>query len=102
MQQGGFFYQAFIYMTAAVIAVPIAKKLGLGSVLGYPHRTGASAGNDLEIEGTDPWNGRSASWINCDGYSGSWHSIRLAMASCNGYWLDTCTIVHGHRAANVK
>ena len=31
----GFLYQAFIYLTAAVIAVPIAKRLGLGSVLGY-------------------------------------------------------------------
>lgn len=30
-----YFIQAFIYLTAAVIAVPIAKKLGLGSVLGY-------------------------------------------------------------------
>ena len=30
-----FFYQAFIYLTAAVVAVPIAKRLGLGSVLGY-------------------------------------------------------------------
>jgi monovalent cation:proton antiporter-2 (CPA2) family protein len=30
-----FFYQAFIYLSAAVIAVPIAKRLGLGSVLGY-------------------------------------------------------------------
>ncbi len=29
------FLQAFIYLVAAVIAVPIAKKLGLGSVLGY-------------------------------------------------------------------
>jgi len=35
MHEGGFFYQAFIYLTAAVISVPIAKKLGLGSVLGY-------------------------------------------------------------------
>ena len=26
---------ALIYLAAAVIAVPIAKKLGLGSVLGY-------------------------------------------------------------------
>ncbi|MCT4638379.1 MAG: monovalent cation:proton antiporter-2 (CPA2) family protein [Bacteroidales bacterium] len=33
--EGNFFYQAFIYLSAAVIAVPIAKKLGLGSVLGY-------------------------------------------------------------------
>ena len=35
MHEGGFFYQAFIYLTAAVIAVPVAKKIGLGSVLGY-------------------------------------------------------------------
>ena len=34
MQQT-FFYQAMIYLAAAVILVPIAKKLGLGSVLGY-------------------------------------------------------------------
>ena len=31
----GFFIQAFVYLTAAVISVPIAKRLGLGSVLGY-------------------------------------------------------------------
>lgn len=31
----GYFIQAFIYLSAAVIAVPIAKRLGLGSVLGY-------------------------------------------------------------------
>ena len=30
-----YFIQAFIYLCAAVIAVPIAKRLGLGSVLGY-------------------------------------------------------------------
>jgi glutathione-regulated potassium-efflux system protein KefB len=35
MQEGDFIYQAFIYLSAAVIAVPVAKKLGLGSVLGY-------------------------------------------------------------------
>ena len=35
MHQGGFFFQAFVYLTAAVISVPVAKKLGLGSVLGY-------------------------------------------------------------------
>jgi len=35
MEQGGFFYQALVYMAAAVVAVPVAKKLGLGSVLGY-------------------------------------------------------------------
>ena len=32
---GGYFLQAFIYLCAAVIAVPIARRLGLGSVLGY-------------------------------------------------------------------
>lgn len=31
----GIFLQAFIYLFAAVIAVPIAKRCGLGSVLGY-------------------------------------------------------------------
>jgi monovalent cation:proton antiporter-2 (CPA2) family protein len=30
-----FFLQAFIYLAAAVVAVPVAKRLGLGSVLGY-------------------------------------------------------------------
>ena len=30
-----FLYQATIYLSAAVIAVPIAARLGLGSVLGY-------------------------------------------------------------------
>jgi len=35
MSEGGFFFQAFVYLSAAVISVPIAKKLGLGSVLGY-------------------------------------------------------------------
>ncbi len=32
---GDFLFQAFVYLCAAVIAVPIAKRLGLGSVLGY-------------------------------------------------------------------
>ncbi len=31
----GFLYQASIYLAAAVIAVPLAARLGLGSVLGY-------------------------------------------------------------------
>ena len=31
----GFFYQAMIYLAAAVLFVPIAKKIGIGSVLGY-------------------------------------------------------------------
>ncbi|MCL2915571.1 monovalent cation:proton antiporter-2 (CPA2) family protein [Shewanella corallii] len=30
-----YFLQAFIYLCAAVVAVPLAKRLGLGSVLGY-------------------------------------------------------------------
>ncbi|MCG8534531.1 MAG: cation:proton antiporter, partial [Pseudomonadales bacterium] len=30
-----YFTQAFIYLCAAVIMVPLAKRLGLGSVLGY-------------------------------------------------------------------
>ncbi|MDH3271349.1 MAG: monovalent cation:proton antiporter-2 (CPA2) family protein [Gemmatimonadota bacterium] len=30
-----FFLQAFVYLTAAVVAVPLAKRFGLGSVLGY-------------------------------------------------------------------
>ena len=32
---GGLLFSAFIYLCAAVIAVPLAKRLGLGSVLGY-------------------------------------------------------------------
>jgi CPA2 family monovalent cation:H+ antiporter-2/glutathione-regulated potassium-efflux system protein KefB len=32
---GDFLFQAFVYLAAAVIAVPIAARLGLGSVLGY-------------------------------------------------------------------
>ncbi|OKH14585.1 glutathione-regulated potassium-efflux system protein KefC [[Limnothrix rosea] IAM M-220] len=35
MHSQDFFYQAFIYLAAAVFSVPIAKHLGLGSVLGY-------------------------------------------------------------------
>ncbi len=31
----GLLFQAFVYLCAAVVAVPIAKRLGLGSVLGY-------------------------------------------------------------------
>ena len=33
--QGTFLFQAMVYLAAAVIMVPVAKKLGLGSVLGY-------------------------------------------------------------------
>jgi monovalent cation:proton antiporter-2 (CPA2) family protein len=35
MDQQSFLYQALIYLMAAVIMVPVARKLGLGSVLGY-------------------------------------------------------------------
>ena len=31
----GYLLQAFIYLVAAVVVVPVAKRLGLGSVLGY-------------------------------------------------------------------
>jgi monovalent cation:H+ antiporter-2, CPA2 family len=32
---GGFLFQSMIYLAAAVLCVPVAKKLGMGSVLGY-------------------------------------------------------------------
>jgi CPA2 family monovalent cation:H+ antiporter-2 len=32
---GGFLLQAVVYLSAAVVCVPIAKRLGMGSVLGY-------------------------------------------------------------------
>lgn len=35
MSNENFFFQAFVYLAAAVITVPISKRLGLGSVLGY-------------------------------------------------------------------
>jgi glutathione-regulated potassium-efflux system ancillary protein KefC len=35
MSHDGFFFQAFVYLAAAVVSVPIAKRIGLGSVLGY-------------------------------------------------------------------
>jgi monovalent cation:proton antiporter-2 (CPA2) family protein len=35
MKSEDFLFQAFIYLAAAVVSVPIAKRLGLGSVLGY-------------------------------------------------------------------
>jgi monovalent cation:proton antiporter-2 (CPA2) family protein len=35
MDQHSFFFQALVYLSSAVLFVPIAKKLGLGSVLGY-------------------------------------------------------------------
>ena len=35
MHDQSFFFQAFVYLLAAVLMVPVAKRLGLGSVLGY-------------------------------------------------------------------
>jgi monovalent cation:proton antiporter-2 (CPA2) family protein len=35
MSNEGFLFQVFVYLVAAVASVPIAKRLGLGSVLGY-------------------------------------------------------------------
>ena len=35
MAADGVFVQALVYLAAAVVAVPVAKRLGLGSVLGY-------------------------------------------------------------------
>jgi CPA2 family monovalent cation:H+ antiporter-2 len=35
MSEAGLLLQAFVYLAAAVIVVPIAQRLGLGSVLGY-------------------------------------------------------------------
>ena len=35
MQEQGFLHQALVYLAAGVIVVPVFKRLGLGSVLGY-------------------------------------------------------------------
>src|SRR5215212_1195778 len=35
MDLQSFLFQAMIYLTAAVLFVPLAKRIGLGSVLGY-------------------------------------------------------------------
>src|SRR5258706_14224031 len=35
MDPHGFLQQALVYLAAGVIAVPLCKRLGLGSVLGY-------------------------------------------------------------------
>ncbi len=35
MNSGSLLFEAFVYLAAAVITVPLAKRLGLGSVLGY-------------------------------------------------------------------
>src|ERR1700751_3048192 len=57
MNSADFFFQAFIYLLAAVTSLPVAKRLGLGSVLGYliagvligPHvlRLVGNSGNDV-------------------------------------------------------
>ena len=33
MSEGNFLFQAFVFLSAAVVSVPIAKRLGLASVL---------------------------------------------------------------------
>jgi CPA2 family monovalent cation:H+ antiporter-2 len=35
VSEHNFLFQAFVYLAAAVVAVPVAQRLGLGSVLGY-------------------------------------------------------------------
>src|SRR5512145_85380 len=35
MHNDSFLFQALVYLSAAVISVPLAKRFGLGSVLGY-------------------------------------------------------------------
>ena len=35
MHEQDFFQNALVYLLAAVISVPVAKRLGFGSVLGY-------------------------------------------------------------------
>ena len=35
MDKNSLFFQAFVYLSAAVVMVPVAKRIGLGSVLGY-------------------------------------------------------------------
>jgi monovalent cation:proton antiporter-2 (CPA2) family protein len=50
----GGLYQTIVYLLAAIVAVPLAKRLGLGSVIGYllagtvigPHALGLAGGND--------------------------------------------------------
>lgn len=57
MDSHGFFFQAFVYLTAAVLAVPLAKRLGFGSVLGYllagigigPHGLGLILGGGGDV-----------------------------------------------------
>ena len=35
MQEHGFLHQALVYLAAGVVVVPLSKRTGLGSVLGY-------------------------------------------------------------------
>jgi monovalent cation:proton antiporter-2 (CPA2) family protein len=53
MHSDGFFFQAFVYLMAAVISVPIAKRLGLGSVLGYLLAGAAIGPFGLELVGEE-------------------------------------------------
>jgi CPA2 family monovalent cation:H+ antiporter-2/glutathione-regulated potassium-efflux system protein KefB len=54
MSEPGFFQSALVYLLAAVVSVPVAKRLGLGSVLGYlvagcvigPHALGWVGGGE--------------------------------------------------------
>jgi monovalent cation:proton antiporter-2 (CPA2) family protein len=50
---GDFLTQAFVYLTAAVIAVPVARRLGLGSVLGYLLAGAAIGPFGLELLGAE-------------------------------------------------
>ncbi len=53
MHDGGFMYMAFIFLLAAVVSVPIAQRLGLGSVLGYLLAGAAIGPFALGLVGTD-------------------------------------------------
>lgn len=48
-----FFFQAFVFLAAAVISVPIAKRLGMGAVLGYLVAGVAIGPFGLALLGTD-------------------------------------------------
>jgi monovalent cation:proton antiporter-2 (CPA2) family protein len=50
---GDFLFQAFIYLAAAAISVPISKRLGLGSVLGYLCAGAAIGPFGLRLVGTE-------------------------------------------------
>jgi len=50
---GGWLAQAFVYLAAAVVAVPIAQRLGLGSVLGFLLAGVAIGPFGLGVLGTD-------------------------------------------------